>query len=362
MDDTPQTNDAPGEEPPHSGTRGEGQQPGQRPGRQVGRRLAYVVIAAVVLLGVVGTPAWLAWRGFTAASDILQPTTVLIEEGAGLGRIARQLEREELVSSALMFRAGVEVYGYASALKAGEYQIPRHASMRQIMRILVDGQPILHPITVLEGMTSWEVVEHLALQPVLTGTVPFVPAEGSLLPETYLVTRGTSRVDVIERMQQAQAQLLEDLWPKRADDLPIASIEEALILASIVEKETGKGDERPKAASVFVNRLNRGMRLQSDPTIIYGITKGEAPLGRRIRRSELDAVTPYNTYKIDGLPPTPICNPGAASIAAVLNPADTEYLFFVADGNGGHSFARTNREHERNVRAWRQIQRERGLR
>ena len=196
----------------------------------------------------------------------------------------------------------------------------------------------------------------------LTGTVPIVPAEGTLLPETYLVTRGTSRQEVIDRMQRAQAKLIDDLWDGRAEGLPFTTIAEALVLASIVEKETGKGDERDKAASVFINRLERGMRLQSDPTIIYGITKGQGPLGRRIRRSEIDRATPWNTYQVDGLPPTPICNPGAAAIAAVLNPAETEYLFFVADGTGGHAFARTNREHERNVRKWRRIQRERGLR
>ncbi|MEQ8745146.1 endolytic transglycosylase MltG [Pyruvatibacter sp.] len=330
--------------------------------RAAARGIAFFVVAFVVALAIVGTPMWLAWRGFTGPSEIPDRTTVLIEEGSGLNRIASQLESEGLVANALMFRAGVELHRKSSALKAGEYEIPRHASMRQIMRILVDGKPILHPITLWEGMTSWEIVEHLKLQPVLTGIVPFVPAEGTLLPETYLVTRGTSRQEVIDRMQRAQAKVIEELWPNRAEGLPFSTVEEALILASIVEKETGQGDERPKAASVFINRLNLGMRLQSDPTIIYGITMGQGALGRRIRRSELDGVTPYNTYQIDGLPPTPIANPGEASIAAVLNPADTEYLFFVADGTGGHAFARTNREHANNVRAWRQIQRERGLR
>lgn len=330
--------------------------------KKVARGTSFLILAFLVAVAIVGTPVWLAWRGFTGPGDIPERTTVLIEEGSGLSRIANQLERESLVSSALMFRVGVQLYGAAASLKAGEYEIPRHASMRQVMRILVDGKPILHPITLFEGMTSWEVVEHLKLQPVLTGSVPIVPAEGTLLPETYLVTRGTSRQDVVDRMQKAQQNLVDTLWPDRAEGLPFSTIEEALVLASIVEKETGRGDERDKAASVFINRLEKGMRLQSDPTIIYGITKGQGPLGRRIRRSELDGVTPYNTYQVDGLPPTPICNPGAASIAAVLNPADTDYLFFVADGTGGHAFARTNREHERNVRAWRRIQRERGLR
>ncbi len=334
----------------------------EKPKRRVLRAITFFTISFLVALLIVGAPMWIAWRGFVGPSDIPARTTVLIEEGSGLARIANQLEREGLVADALMFRVGVEVHRKASALKAGEYEIPRHASMRQIMRILVDGKPILHPITIFEGMTSWEVVEHLKLQPVLTGSVPIVPAEGTLLPETYLVTRGTSRQDVIDRMRKAQQKVIDDLWDDRQEGLPFNTIEEALVLASIVEKETGKGDERDKAASVFINRLRKGMRLQSDPTIIYGITNGEGPLGRRIRRSEIDAVTPYNTYQIDGLPPTPITNPGKAAIAAVLNPAETEYLFFVADGTGGHAFAKTNRQHEQNVRVWRRIQRERGLR
>lgn len=333
-----------------------------KPKRRLGRVVLWFCVTMVILLAIVGTPAWLAWRGFTGPSDIPERTTVLIEEGSGLNRIAAQLAREDLVSNAMMFRLGVEVFDKASALKAGEYEIPRHASMRQIMRILVDGKPILHSITLYEGMTSWEIVEHLKLQPVLKGSVPIVPAEGTLLPETYLVTRGTSRQEVVDRMRKAQRQVLEKLWDARADNLPIKTIEEAIVLASIVEKETGRGSERHKAASVFVNRLNKGMRLQSDPTIIYGITLGKGPLGRRIRRSEIQAKTDYNTYQIDGLPPAPICNPGAAAIEAVLNPADTEYLFFVADGTGGHAFAKTNRQHERNVQAWRKVQRERGLR
>jgi len=345
MDETPTTPDAP-----------------KKPKRRFLRAFAIFAISFAIALVVVGSPMWLAWRGFVGPSEIPERTTVLIAEGSGLNSIANQLERENLVADALMFRVGVELHRKSSALKAGEYEIPRHASMRQIMRILVDGKPILHPITIFEGMTSWEVVEHLKLQPVLTGSVPIVPAEGTLLPAPYLVTRGTSRQEGVDRMRKAQRKVISDLWDDRAEGLPFDTIEEALVLASIVEKETGQGNERDKAASVFVNRLNLGMRLQSDPTIIYGITNGEGPLGRRIRRSEIRAVTPYNTYQIDGLPPTPICNPGAAAIEAVLNPADTEYLFFVADGTGGHAFARTNREHERNVRVWRQIQRERGLR
>ncbi len=322
----------------------------------------FAVISFLIILFIIGTPTWLAWRGFTGPGPAPDRTIVMIDEGSGLSTISRKLAREDLVESGLLFRIGVQLAGNAAALKAGEYEIPRHASMRQIMRILVEGKSILHPITVFEGMTSWEVVEHLNLQPVLTGTVPIVPAEGTLLPETYLVTRGTSRQEVIDRMQSAQQELIARLWPERQEGLPFSTLGDALTLASIVEKETGKGDERAKVAGVFINRLERGMRLQSDPTIIYGITRGQGPLGRRILRSEIDEATPYNTYQVDGLPPTPICNPSAAAIEAVLNPEDTDYLFFVADGTGGHAFAKTNREHERNVRQWRRVQRERGLR
>lgn len=330
--------------------------------RRLLRRLAVGAAAFCLLLVVAGTPLWLAWRGFTGPGPAPERAVVLIEEGRGLSAIAAQLEREGLITSALMFRLGVEVAGKAADLKAGEYRIPRHASMRQIMDILVDGKPILWPVTIFEGMTSHEAVDILMQQPFLSGTVPVIPAEGTLLPETYLVTRGTQRQEVIDRARKAQEELIARLWPQRRDGLPFDTVEEAIILASIVEKETGRGDERRKVAGVFINRLKRGMRLQSDPTIIYGITQGEGALGRRIRRSEIRARTPYNTYQIDGLPPTPICNPGAASIEAVLNPEETDYLFFVADGSGGHAFARTHREHERNVRKWRKIQRQRGQR
>jgi len=194
---------------------------------------------------------------------------------------------------------------------------------------------------------------------VLTGDITRLPPEGRLLPETYLVDRGTSRQAVIDRMEAAQDALIADLWPNRADDLPFDTPEEAIILASVVEKETGIAHERPLVAAVFVNRMRRGMRLQSDPTIIYGLTQGE-PLGRGIRRSELDSTSnPYNTYQIDGLPPTPIANPGREAIAAVLNPPDSAYLFFVADGTGGHAFSETYAEHNRHVARWRRIERER---
>jgi UPF0755 protein len=243
-------------------------------------------------------------------------------------------------------------------LKAGEYAVPQGASMRQVVDMLAEGRTLLHPITIPEGLTSAMVVELLAASDVLTGPVPAVPPEGAILPETYKVARGADRTRILQQMIADHQEVVEKLWAKRAKGLPIKTPEEAVILASIVEKETGIAHERPQVAAVFVNRLRKGMRLESDPTIIYGVSRGRA-LGRGILQSELDRATPYNTYKIDGLPPTPIANPGRDAIAAVLNPPTTTALFFVADGTGGHAFAATYAEHQRNVARWRDIERQR---
>ncbi len=214
-------------------------------------------------------------------------------------------------------------------------------------------------VTVAEGRTSWEIVELLKATAELEGEIGAVPSEGVLAPNTYFFQKGETRQDILDRMAQAQQTALDELWEGRAEDLPISTPEEALVLASIVEKETGLADERPEVAAVFINRLRRGMRLQSDPTIIYGITEGKGPLGRGIRRSEIDRKTRWNTYQIDGLPPTPIANPGRDAIAAVLNPPDSDYLYFVADGTGGHAFSKSLAEHNRNVANWRRIEKER---
>jgi UPF0755 protein len=221
----------------------------------------------------------------------------------------------------------------------------------------VRGKSILHKLTAPEGKTTKQILALVAAHEVLVGDITMAPAEGALLPETYSFTRGETRDELIADMMRARDAVLDELWEKRANDLPIMTKDEAIILASIVEKETGVASERPLIAAVFVNRLRRGMRLQSDPTIIYGLTGGE-PLGRGLRKSELERETPYNTYLISGLPPTPIANPGRASIEAVLDPAESDYLFFVADGTGGHVFAATLEEHNRNVVKWRQIERQ----
>jgi UPF0755 protein len=254
---------------------------------------------------------------------------------------------------------GVSAYRQSRRLKAGEYAFAPGMSMREVMDLLVSGKAIMHTITLPEGLTSKQIVDRLRADEMLTGDIEAIPPEGSLLPETYAFTRGASRQQILDQMAAAHKRALDEVWANRRSGLPIDTPEELVTLASIVEKETGKADERPRVAAVFVNRLEAGMRLQSDPTVIYGIAAGEGTLGRAIRRSDLDAENPYNTYRIDGLPPGPIANPGRAALEAVATPSSTEELYFVADGTGGHVFARTLDEHNRNVARWRQIERQR---
>ena len=318
--------------------------------------LALVIVLAVLAAGVV---EWV-YAGFAAPGPAAahgSETVVLIKSGSGLHGVAQTLVDAGVVLRPDVFKIGVRLNGKTSALKAGEYAVPSHASMHDIMNILIAGRSIEHKLTVAEGLTSQMALDVVKADPVLTGDAGPVPPEGALLPETYLFARGTTRGEIVAKMQKAQEELLDELWAKRAADLPVKSKEEAVILASIVEKETAIPEERRHIASVFVNRLRLGMKLQSDPTIIYGITKGY-PLGRRIRQSEIDRVTPYNTYVIAGLPQQPICNPGKDAIAAVLNPADTKDLFFVADGTGGHVFTASGAEQAKNVANWRKIEKE----
>lgn len=332
---------------------------------------AFTTLLVLVAIGgaaAVGAAYW-AWDRFNAPGPLAQDTLLLIEPGDGLNAIAGKLRatgiigdddplKLGLLDDATIFKLGTRYLEQQGRLKHGEFSVPARSSMKQVMDLLVSGKVIQYSVTVPEGRTSAMVLRILNADPVLTGDLPAAPAEGALLPETYLFTRGATRADMLRRMAREHTALAERLWAERKADLPYDTLEEAIILASIVEKETGIASERPQVASVFVNRLRRGMKLQSDPTIIYGLTGGE-PLGRGIRRSELEKATPYNTYVIDGLPPTPICNPGRASLEAVMNPPDTEYLFFVADGTGGHAFARTLEEHNANVRKWREIEAQR---
>jgi UPF0755 protein len=273
--------------------------------------------------------------------------------------IAELLHEAGIIENDKLFVLGVLANRANGKLKAGEYVFAAEDSMRTVMNALVSGRSVQYTVTFPEGMTTQQIVDRIKDNQVLVGEVSHIPAEGSLLPDTYSFTRGMERQKIIDRMREAQEKLLADLWPQRSPDLPVDQPYEAIILASIVEKETGVSSERARVAGVFVNRLRRNMRLQSDPTIIYGIVGGAGSLGRPITRNDIDGVTPYNTYHIDGLPPTPIANPGRAAIEAVLHPADTNDVYFVADGTGGHVFAETLEEHNSNVAQWRAIERER---
>lgn len=320
------------------------------------------IISAIVGLGVLaaalaGAGGFFAWREASRPGPLAESAIVLLKPGTSVAGISAELERTGAIRHATLFSLAVRVRDQATALKAGEYEIPAGASVFEIIDLLVKGKSILHYLTAPEGKTTRQILALIAADDTLEGDITLAPDEGALLPETYAFTRGQTRDGLIATMMKAQGAVLDALWEKRANDLPFSTRQEAITLASIVEKETGVAEERPRIAAVFVNRLKRGMRLQSDPTIIYGLTQGE-PLGRGLRQSELARESPYNTYIVSGLPPTPIANPGRAAIEAVLNPADTDDLFFVADGTGGHAFAPSLEEHNRNVAKWRQIERQ----
>ncbi len=322
------------------------------------RSIAANVLSVLIVAGIVLLAAFeMARQHVVAPGPATAPIRVTVEKGARMGQIADRLAELGAIDSAALFRLAATYSGRADELKFGEYEIAPAASMDEILALLTTGGNVDYQITVPEGRTVAEVMQSLEKADFLTGDIDEVPAEGSLLPETYSVTRGEARAGVIRRMQDAMNAALDEAWANRDPSLPLASKQELLILASIVEKET-RPHEHARVASVFVNRLKRGMKLQSDPTVIYGITGGKAPLGRGIKQSELVAETSYNTYAITGLPPTPIANPGRESIMATANPENTRYLYFVADGSGGHAFATSLNEHNRNVAEWRRIERQ----
>jgi UPF0755 protein len=314
---------------------------------------ALSVLAVVALVGA-GLVIWQVNGAGPAAKE----TTVLLRRGAGVAEIGSTLEQAKVIRSSAVFAAVAQITGSGRELKAGEYAFPAKASLRDVLARIREGKVVRHLVTIPEGVTSEMAVEILMANPVLTGSVA-APSEGSILPESYDVQRGEERSAVLQRMMVAQDKLLADLWPKRQNGLPFTTPDAAVTLASIVEKETAVPAERPRIAAVFVNRLRQGIRLESDPTIIYGLTRGR-PLGRGIRQSEVTGTSPYNTYQIAGLPPTPIANPGRASLAAVLDPPKTSELFFVADGTGGHVFASTYADHLRNVARWRAVEQQKG--
>ncbi|MCT4332421.1 endolytic transglycosylase MltG [Paracoccus sp. YLB-12] len=374
----------------------------------------FLTLLIVLLIAVAAAVAW-AKHEFSGPGPSEVAQCVEIAPGASLNAVSQQLAAQGAVSSAYLFRAGADYMDKSRDLKFGSYLVPPRASMQDIVGVVTAGGPstcgtevILRVgvrentvllrdmnqqtgafeemarynpaneeqpeaitvatdspdarmrITVAEGVTSWQIVEGLKAAGFLSGEIDEVPAEGSLAPDTYEVEKGSSRTALLADMARRQTAILAAEWEARPFGLPYETPEEALIMASIVEKETGVAAERPQVASVFVNRLEQGMRLETDPTVIYGITNGQGVLDRGLRRSELNTTTPYNTYRIDGMPPTPIANPGRAAINAALNPAQTDFIFFVADGTGGHAFARTLDEHNRNVARWREIEAQRG--
>lgn len=289
-----------------------------------------------------------------------QDKVVFIPRGSGASEIAAILEQNGVIGSATSFEAYQllqSVLSGGQSLRAGEYEFKQQASLRAVRDTLVSGRPIQHRITIPEGLTSEQIVQRLRENEILEGEIRNIPREGALLPDTYPFERGTSRERLLARMESEQRRVLQEIWSRRNAEVPLKSAAELVILASIVEKETGRSDERTRVASVFINRLNRGMRLESDPTIIYGIVGGKGSLGRAILASEIRQPTPYNTYVINGLPPGPISNPGRAAMEATANPSRTRDLFFVADGTGGHAFAETYEQHQRNVARWRQLER-----
>jgi UPF0755 protein len=318
------------------------------------------MMRGVLALGaalVLALTVWFAW-GWYGSGPAEEETAFIVPSGSSLTSAAALLEEQGLIGSADAFLLRAKVLGGGDPIRAGEFAIPAGASPATILDIFQHGEFKLRFVTVPEGMPSILVYEKLMAEPLLTGEIT-VPAEGSILPDTYDFERGESRQAVLDRMQAAMARTLQELWPTKGPRSVVSSPQEAVILASIVEKETGVPEERGKVAGLYSNRLRIGMRLQADPTIIYPYTRGK-PLGSRILRSQIQAVNGYNTYTMDGLPIGPITNPGRAAIAAVLNPDATDALFMVADGSGGHAFGRTGEEHQANVERWYALRRERG--
>jgi UPF0755 protein len=317
--------------------------------------MTLVIALAIVVAGVVG---W-GRNAYFGPGPTTEEPVVFVPRGAGLDRVADMLAAEGVIGSASLFRIGARYAGRNAVVRYGEYAVPAAASMAEVFDILVSGRTVQHPLTVPEGLTSWEVAALVNGSELLSGDPVEPPPEGTLAPDTYFLSRGDGRAEVLARMRSQQQRILAEAWAARADGIAISSPEQALILASLIEKETALDAERARVSAVFHNRLRRGMRLQTDPTIIYGLTEGRGPLGRELTRRDIAGPTRWNTYVIDGLPPTPIANPGRASIEAAVRPAESDELYFVADGAGGHAFARTLEEHNRNVAAWRAIERRR---
>lgn len=321
------------------------------------------LMTMVVFVGVVAVAGfYYVMDSYQKPGPLAANSNFVVRSGAGLAEIANNLERNGIVSDARIYRYVTATYlDENQTLKAGEYEIKAGSSMKDVTELLESGKSILYSVSMPEGLTVKQMFQRLADDTVLEGDLPSdLPPEGSLRPDTYKFTRGTKRAEIVTQMAAAQEKLIDQIWERRDPDLPVKTREEFITLASIVEKETGKDDERAHVASVFINRLAKGMRLQSDPTIIYGLFGGDGkPADRPIFQSDIKKETPYNTYVIKGLPPGPIANPGRAALEAVAHPWKTEDLYFVADGTGGHIFAATLKEHNANVKRWRKMEAER---
>ncbi|MBI3708080.1 MAG: endolytic transglycosylase MltG [Proteobacteria bacterium] len=324
------------------------------------RALRGVLLAVVVACLMAASTAGFVWWRYGAAGPSPAPVTLLIPRGSGVADIARQLAAANVLADAYTLRFGSRLDGTARRFKAGEYAFAAGISPAAIAALLANGRTVVRRLVVPEGLTTAQVLALARAAEGLEGEIAIVPGEGELMPDTYYYSWGDSRAQIVERQRRAMAETLAALWPGRAPDLPYKAPAEAAVLASIVEKETARDEERPHVAAVFVNRLKRGMKLQADPTVVYGLSGGQGPLDRPLTRADLDTAHRWNTYVIDGLPPTPIANPGRAALAAILHPAASEDLYFVADGKGGHVFARTLAEHNRNVARLRQVERNRG--
>jgi UPF0755 protein len=310
---------------------------------------AIITILILLMIGA-GVSYYYGRQILESAGPLKEDKVVNIPARAGKRDISDALQKEGVINvNPWIFIGSVYALKASSDLKPGEYLFQKHASLRDVIGTIVEGKVVQHAITVPEGLTSEQIVARLSDNDIFAGSVREIPREGTLLPETYKFPRGTTRDQVVQRMQQTQKRVLAEIWERRNPDIPVKSPEQLITLASIVEKETGRADERSRVAAVFTNRLRQKIKLQSDPTIIYGLVGGRGTLGRPIKRSEITAPSPYNTYVIEGLPPGPISNPGRASLEATANPARTRDLFFVADGTGGHTFTETYDAHQKNV-------------
>lgn len=325
------------------------------------RRAILIAFLFAVLVGMAGAAFLWAWSRVEAPGPSVAETVVVIPPGAGVAGIAARLDAAGVIAGRWPFRLAARVLGADKGLRAGEYAFPAAVSVTGALALLRSGETVAHYLTVPEGLTTAEALALVNGADAMSGlaTPDDAGGEGRLLPETYHYSHGDDRGALVRRMAAAQDAALADAWAGRAEDLPLATPAEMRVLASIVEKETAIAEERPQVAAVFLNRLKRGMRLQSDPTVVYGLTNGAGPLGRALSRADLKTPHAHNTYVNAGLPPTPIANPGRESLLAVARPADTDALYFVADGTGGHVFARTLAEHNRNVAKWRRLNRDR---